>query len=83
MAEAKLERTLTEEELEHKEWLRHPVTVRLLQALSSRREETKELWAAQMFGADTMNEAAMKNAFALGGVDTLAQVMRLISEGEV
>ena len=65
-------------EVEHKEWLQHPQTVDLLRRLHLGLTEKKDEWAARRFTRDAMEEGAMANAFELGGVAAVQEVIAVI-----
>lgn len=56
-------------------WAYHPVTLEFLQTLRGSRQETMEVWAKEGYTGRTLEETAVQNATALGGLRVLDQVI--------
>jgi len=60
------------------EWAQNPVTKAFLQQLTESRQEAMESWAKEYFVGSTLEEGAIRNATALGGMrvlnDLIAQI---------
>ena len=71
--------------LDRQEWAAHPVTRELLQLLKESKQTTLEDWAKEQFVSEDIHTGALVNARALGGVDTLTQLIEKLeafAEGE-
>ena len=64
-------------EKEFREWAFHPVTVHFMTGLEAKVQEAKDSWARAGFMAKTAEETSRHNAFALGAVDMLEQIIDL------
>lgn len=67
----------TPEEQEFKDWLLHPMTKRLKEAASRRKEELKDQWASGSFTAMEHFGTAILNAKAIGRVQELSWLEEL------
>lgn len=56
------------------EWRQHPVTKRFFGFLTLLRESAKEDWSREEFVGSSIEEMALKNAKALGGVQALMEL---------
>ena len=74
------EPTLRQEDKE--QWLLHPVTRRLLQALSERVDEFRSAWADGQFTHQTTEGTALKNAQAIGQTQGIEGVITWIKDKE-
>ena len=66
-------RPLTQQELE--EWALHPVTQAKLAEWEESRLETLEAWAREVFVGSTLEQGALQNATAIGGVRVLTELI--------
>jgi hypothetical protein len=66
---------------EFSEWRQHPMTVRFFNYLFLVEESAKEDWALEQFVGSSLEEMALKNAKALGGVSVLRQLNNVNLEG--
>lgn len=57
------------------EWKQHPQTQIFFKLLRKQYEETKEDWAAKAFIGNSAEETVAKNAYALGGVMMLREMI--------
>ena len=62
---------------EFRDWRQHPFTQRFFQFLSLRREQNKEDWAKGMHEGENLQDWALKNAKALGGVAVIDALIDL------
>jgi len=60
------------------DWLQHPQTVDLLRRLRLGLTEKKDEWAIRRFTRESMEEGALANAFELGGVAAVQEVIDVI-----
>lgn len=58
--------------------MQHPQSVDLLRRLHLGLTEKKEEWAARRFTRESMEEGALANAFELGGVTAIQEVIDTI-----
>lgn len=56
-------------------WAYEPATLEFLRLLQVSRQETMEVWAKEGFTGRTLEETAVQNAAALGGLRVLDQVI--------
>ena len=56
-------------------WTQHEVTLEFFKWLQNGKDEAKEDWAREMFRAEDMQDWALKNAFALGGIKVINQIL--------
>jgi len=66
---------------EFDEWRQHPTTERFFNYLKLVEESAKEDWATEQFVGSSLEEMALKNAKALGGVSVLRQLRLVNLEG--
>lgn len=57
------------------------MTQALLKQLRGIRSETLESWAQRAFVGESQEEGAAMNAFALGGIKNLTEIIETIEEG--
>ena len=62
---------------EYQEWAQHPVTKAFLVQLAEREQETLTAWANEAYTGQRLDQGALMNAKALGG---LAVVQGLIEQ---
>jgi len=58
------------------DWTQHPVTKELLEQLRESRFEVKESWAKECFAGQSLEQGALQNATALGGVRVLTDLIQ-------
>ena len=58
-------------------WMQQEATVEFFKLVKFNKEEAKEDWAKEMFVADNLQDWALKNATALGGVIVLNQILNM------
>ena len=58
-----------------------PTTQELRDRLYNSLKETQETWAAEGFVGDSLEQTALMNAKALGGLSVLRQIIDLLEEG--
>ncbi len=56
-------------------WMQQEVTLEFFKKLQYAKDEAKEDWAREMFRAEDMQDWALKNAFALGGIKVINQIL--------
>jgi hypothetical protein len=56
-------------------WMLQEKTIEFFKWLENGKETAKEDWAQEMFRADNMQDWALKNAFALGGIKVINQIL--------
>ena len=64
------------------QWLQHPVTQRLLQALSERVDDFRLAWADGRYTHETIEASAMKNAQSIGQTQGIEGVITWIKDKE-
>ena len=69
-------------ETDRAEWLQHPLTADLLRHLKLSEVETQGAWASEQFTGDSLEQGALQNAKALGGVAMLKRVVEYVEKGE-
>lgn len=62
------------------EWYRNPVTQELLKELRETVQETKDNWEAGIYVGESLEQGALQNAKALGGLQVLNEVIGVIEE---
>jgi hypothetical protein len=67
---------ITEED--RSQWFDNPVTQSFLKDLRDTIQETQNAWAREVFVGSTLEQSALMNAKALGGLDLLNQVIERI-----
>jgi hypothetical protein len=65
---------------EFTEWQQHPMTERFFNFLKLLRESAKEDWAREQFIGDGLEDWALRNAKALGGVTALHELSKVTLE---
>ena len=65
---------------EFDEWKSHPITERFFNYLRLVEASAKEDWAREQFVGTSMEEMALRNAKALGGVSVLRQMTQVDME---
>lgn len=63
---------------EWQDWAQHPATQQLLKDLRESKQATMESWAGRAYVGESLEETALKNATALGGVQVLDQIIDII-----
>lgn len=69
---------MTTEEIQ--EWKSYPATKALLNELKSRVREGQEDWVAKAFQRPTIEETALANATALGGMEVLKALIDFLED---
>lgn len=80
-----MERTQTKlnaQQQEWQEWQHHPQTKELLNRLQQARQETCHNWSKGEFIGDSLEEMALRNAKALGGISVLDQIIDIVTGEE-
>ena len=62
------------------QWAANPVTQQFQKWIEEAEADTLKAWARQQFVGSTSDETVQMNAFALGGLDFLRQVISKIQE---
>lgn len=62
------------------EWYRNSVTQELLKELRETAEYTKERWENEDFIGESLEQGALQNAKALGGLKALREVIGVIED---
>lgn len=63
-----------------KEWAQQPATKVLLEQLKESKAEAMEAWASEQFIGKSLEEGALQNATALGGIRVLTDLIAQISD---
>lgn len=66
-------------EQDRAEWRGHPVTKELLSQLQASKQEVMEAWAGEGFVAQSIEQSAVQNAAALGGVRVLDDLIEQLT----
>ena len=65
-------------ETDKQEWLQHPQTADLLRHLRLSQTETEQAWSSEQFTGDSLEQGALQNAKALGGIAMLKEVISYV-----
>lgn len=80
-----MEKNQTKSNAQQQEWLewqQHPQTKVLLSRLQLSRQETCHNWSKGEFVGDSLEEMALRNAKALGGISVLDQIIDIVTGEE-
>jgi hypothetical protein len=69
---------ITQVEQDKADWLQHPQTVDLLRRLHQSITEAEADWSSEQFARTDLYEGALANAYALGGVNTLKDIIKTL-----
>lgn len=64
---------------ERAEWAHHPVTLELLLKIDDAIAEAMEHWSREEYVGETPELTAVKNAKALGGIQSLRSVLEIVN----
>ena len=65
---------------DRREWAYHPVTQEFLGDIQNSLQETQDAWASELFVGDSIEQGAIQNAAALGGVRVLKELISRMVE---